>query len=256
MGLGLVSWAVPQRVSTSRERSSPRGGFPELARRETARRRRADTRQRRSKGRHGPGRPGARPVGRLAVDIREVAPPDPAMPRSRGCPLRAGRIRSNPNELTSTANVGIAPMTNKKLLRPILPSCLVGRLRCCGQGCSRPAIPSCDENATTPATAPRSSPTRWRVWSASSNALCVTPAGGCMCLARSSPWRSGGRAWSQGGARGSLGPAQPAVRTARAGAWVSRVAGRPARTGGPGPGRRPTGRPGRSARRCSPSSRP
>ena len=39
--------------------------------------------------------------------------------------------------------------------------------------------------ATTPTTAPHSSPTRWPVWSASSNGTCVTPAGGCMCPARS-----------------------------------------------------------------------
>ena len=39
--------------------------------------------------------------------------------------------------------------------------------------------------ATTPATAPRSSPTLWPVWSASSNATCATPAGGSILPGRS-----------------------------------------------------------------------
>jgi hypothetical protein len=39
--------------------------------------------------------------------------------------------------------------------------------------------------ATTPATAPRSSPTPWPVWSANSNATCAIPAGGSILPGRS-----------------------------------------------------------------------
>jgi hypothetical protein len=95
--LGLASWAVPERVSTSGEHSSPRAGLPEQARQETEGRHRASLRRRRSQGDRGSGSSLLEAGGAVRCRRPRAALPQPRKPPNhQGAPTVAllGRCRS------------------------------------------------------------------------------------------------------------------------------------------------------------------
>ena len=91
----------------------------------------------------GRGCPCVRPVGRLAVDIR-----GPPRPNLAGWLALAGGL----SVLACIRKVRIAPMTNRKMLKPIPTVTPPRTLRVCRQGCYRQVMPSSE--GTPPAVRP------------------------------------------------------------------------------------------------------
>ena len=134
--LGRASWAVPERVSTSRGHSSPGAGLPEQARRETERRTRASLRRRRSQGDRGSGSSLREAGGAARCRRPRAALPQPRwMDRSRRKSQRVGRIRGDHARYGAPRRTSKQASNHQSCLTVTLLGCCRSAVRVVGRQC-------------------------------------------------------------------------------------------------------------------------